>query len=60
VRRRILFKNDKGHPIDAIVDVVPLQSLLVRYLEDDRMVRVDVDNIITWEDAPETSTLKDE
>jgi hypothetical protein len=60
MRRRILFKNDRGNPIDAIVEVVPLQSLLVRYLEDDKMVRVDVDKIITWEDAPKESTLKDE
>jgi hypothetical protein len=58
MRKRILFKNDKGHPIDAIMEIVPLQTLLVKYLEDERMVRIDVDNIVMWEDAP--TKIKDD
>ena len=59
-RKRILYKHSNGNPVDIIVEVVPDQTILVKYLEDDRMVPVRVDNIIIWEDAPDKSTLIDE
>jgi hypothetical protein len=59
-RKRILFKNDKNYEIDAIVDVLPEQRFLVRWLEDDKLASIPIDAIIKYEDAPDVSTLKDE
>jgi hypothetical protein len=59
-RKRILFKNDKNYEIDAIVDVLPDQRFLVKWLEDDKLTSIPIDTIIKYEDAPEVSTLKDE
>ena len=60
MRKRVLFKSEQGYPIDAIVDVLPNQRILVKWLEDDRMTFVPVDSIIKYEDAPAESTQNNE